>query len=266
MNEATNVLRQKSQSFYWAGKLLPARILQDVATLYAFCRMMDDAIDEENKPENVCAAKTNLRGVYPHIAELMAHYDIPDAVMQAFLDTLLRDIPPVNTKNLTELLHFAYGAAGTVGIMMSHVLGRTKPEIIYHAIDLGIAMQLVNIARDVKEDRQQLRFYLPEGFTPEALIDYAEPYFQSGIEAIAFLPFSVRPSIMTAALVYRAIGQKILANPKRAMQHRVYVPAWQKALLTLRAYVHVMTTKKSPMQHDATLHQHLTGLPCVHSS
>ncbi|MDX2113791.1 MAG: squalene/phytoene synthase family protein [Alphaproteobacteria bacterium] len=264
MSEALQTLKRKSQSFYWAGLLLPARVRMDVAELYAFCRAMDDAVDEQHSPQYVEHAQHSLPQTYPHIHRLCQRYDIQPQVMEAFLSSLLADQPPVRHASLGSLLRFAYGAAGTVGIMMSHVLGARTPQALYRAVDLGIAMQLVNIARDRASDLAAQRDYLPPGHAPATLVVLAEDYFTSGMAGIALLPWPMRPAIMTAALVYREIGMVLLARPENALRQRVVVPRWRKLQLTFRALILVAAARRPASPHLAALHAELAGLPHTH--
>lgn len=260
MNHAVQTLKNKSKSFYWAGLLLPRRRLQDVATLYAFCREMDDAIDERGAAHEVEQALADCRQGRGNIHSLMMRYQIPLPVMEAFLIALLADTAPVKHTDKTSILRFAYGVAGTVGIMMSHVLGCHDHKSAHYAIDLGIAMQLVNIARDRAEDLALGRDYLPAPYSQRDLVLLAEPYFQSGMRGIHRLPIAVRPAIMSAAYLYRAIGERILAEPQRAARERLYVCKPRKAWLTFCALAACLLPRKTGT-HDASLHQALAGLP-----
>lgn len=265
MNSAQTILKEKSKSFYFAGRLLPRDVFADAARLYAFCRQIDDAIDEEQNPEAVHEAIRLLDQGQSAIQPLIHHYQIPQPVVRAFLESEYQDQAPVTFTSRNQLLRFAYGVAGTVGVMMSHVLGRSDAHTLYHAIDLGIAMQLTNIARDVREDALQHRHYLPPGEDAVSLVHLAERYFQSGIGGIALLPYVVRPAILTAAYSYRAIGQRIVADPDYAATCRVVVPRWQKTTLASRAVAQTLLGRlRAPVAHDASLHAPLHGLPCVH--
>lgn len=267
MAEAKHMLRTKSKSFYWAGQLLPHRQFQDAASLYAFCREMDDAIDERDDVTFIEQSRQQLHSGKGDMAALFQRYGIPKEIVEAFISTLLADRAPLQHESLTSVLRFAYGVAGTVGVMMSHVLGQRDRVILYHAIDLGIAMQLINIARDRTEDAANQRHYIPPGEDAISFVRVAERYFASGMAGIHALPIAVRPAIMSAALIYRAIGQHILRNPDKAQRTRIIVPRYEKAWLTVKAlWLVAIGFRKALHSHDASLHDALCGLPCVHQA
>ncbi len=264
MNDAVATLKAKSKSFYWAGCLLPRHRLEDVATLYAYCRQMDDAIDERDAPHEVENALSELQAGTGDLARLCAAYAIPHSVPTAFLHALLADRAPVRCADRRDMLRFCYGVAGTVGLMMSHVLGCRRPASLYRAIDMGIAMQLVNIARDRHEDIAAGRDYLPPGDSQSDLVALAQHYYASGMAGIDDLPRAVRPAIMTAAYVYRDIGRAIRQQPERAARERMVISRPRKAWLTVMALASCLRGS-SAGAHDAALHKGLEGLPLTHT-
>ena len=264
LNTHENALKKHSKSFYLAGLLLPRATLLDVRRLYAYCRKMDDAVDEYNRPEDVLREKNALKDGQSEVQGLIQKHNIPPSVVDAFLATLIADVAPVNVKTEEELMAFCYGVAGTVGVMMCHVLGTKNPQALYHAIDLGIAMQLTNIARDRAEDEANNRHYFPQGLTQVDLVHMAESYYTSGINGTGFLPFAVRPSILAAALVYREIGQKILQNPDGAYTTRMVVPHHKKLICAFKGGLKAIA-KRPPQVHDACLHQLILKFPCTHN-
>lgn len=264
MNDAAATLKAKSKSFYWAGCLLPASRFDDVAALYAECRRLDDAIDERDAPEEVEAALQAFDHGNGALARLAATYHIPRDVPRYFLQALLADRAPVTCHDIGDVIRFSYGVAGTVGMMMSHVLGCRDPASFYRAIDLGIAMQLTNIARDRADDMADRRDYLPPGYTQQDMVALAERYFESGMAGIHDLPGAVRPAIMTAGCVYRAIGRRIQAYPQRAASARMVVSPPCKAVLTITAFGACLR-RASSQPHDPALHAYLEGLPLTHT-
>jgi phytoene synthase len=166
--------------------------------------------------------------------------------------------------------------------MMARVLGATDPAAAWHAIDLGIALQLTNIARDTREDADHHRRYIPATWLdlPPASIRHspgeahsaalrclflAEPYYASGLVGLAYLPPESRRGILIAAKVYREIGSELRRQGSSRPHDRVTVPAWRKALLVAQAFLQrpPWTTPVPP--HDAELHRHLSHLVGTHT-
>ena len=261
-----SILKEKSKSFFLAGQLLPELVLNDAARLYAYCRRTDDLIDIKGDQSGIKKEIKALEEGKTEISDLIARYDIPLPVMESYLQALLSDLSPVRITSRNGLLRFCYGVAGTVGIMMSHILGRSDRLSLYHAIDLGIGMQLTNIARDRAEDEAADKIYFPQEMDQVDLVNLAEPYYRSGFAGIRLLPFRVRPAIMTAGKVYRAIGEKIKRDPQNARNSRVYVTKPEKIILMAQSTGRVLWPKDPPAQHDRSLHRALEGLPLVHES
>lgn len=259
----THSMKTHSRSFYFAGLMLPSGTLGYVNRLYAYCREMDDAVDELNQPEIVTHELAQLEAGNSEIQEVIDAYSIPPEAIKAFLSALVADTPPVRIQTRAELLQFCYGVAGAVGVMMCHILGVRQREALYHAIDLGIAMQLTNIARDRAEDAATNRHYFPEGLTQAALVQMAEPYYKSGMAGVVYLPLRVRPAIASAALIYREIGQKILRHPETAPHSRMVVGRGKKLWLSVKALGRLARLRRNP-QHDPTLHDAISAYPCAH--
>lgn len=200
--------------------------------------------------------------------------------MQDLIATMTVDLSRLHLTSESALLHYAYGAAGTVGVMMCDLLDAKQPDrALAFAIDLGIAMQLTNIARDVLEDAQDGRLYLPAGWMSDhvtaakiaagddqarqqawqaiqQLLVLAEHYYVSGWQGLTFLPIRARLAIGVALRVYRDIGRRIQRlGAARYWGHRVVVPGWAKAYQSVLALPALMPAK-SPV-HDAALHQPL---------
>jgi 15-cis-phytoene synthase len=260
-------IRHHSRSFYAASRLLPARIRDAVAATYAFCRAADDAVDD---PGTGAAARTRhaetrrrLDRIYRGetvdtasgraFARVVAAAGIPRGEPDALLDGMAQDLDPVRIPDENALLLYCYRAAGVVGRMMSRIMGRDDPEALDRAVHLGIAMQLTNIARDVGEDARRDRVYLPCVWLAEAggsaddvlaarpsapvrrathrVLALAEAYYGSGIAGIGMLPPSCRPAILSAALLYRAIGRRVAARDGDGVTGRVRVSTTRKAAL-----------------------------------
>lgn len=263
MSDASHSIKRHSKSFYWAGLLLPHDVFKDVQQLYAYCRKMDDAVDELHAPDIVRESLVAHQNGVGEVSHLLRDYQIPLPALYAFLRGLIDDTAPVKHRDISSVLAFGYHVAGTVGIMMCHILGRTDAATLYDAINLGVAMQLVNIARDRAEDLRNERDYIPENYNQSALVRLAEPYFDSGIYGVHKLPIAMRPAIMTAAYLYREIGKEIVAHPEYAMQHRIVVSKPRKLWLTFCALLACMRKPNKAGKHDSALHVAFKEMPCA---
>lgn len=281
--DSTKTLRRHGRSFYWAGQLLSGEQMSRAASLYSLCRGIDDLADDAVTDAQKLAAKHKLFDLSQALAdnaepagELNAAYwqaqqlfaDKPQALkaLQDMIATVQQDLQPVRMAGHHELLHYAYGVAGTVGVMMTSVLeGRQQARALPHAIDLGIGMQLTNIARDVLEDAHLGRVYLPAdsrtgALEPRALvagdaparhdawnglcelITLAETYYASGWQGLIYLPLRARLAIAVAACVYREIGRQILRRgEERYWQSRCVVGPGRKLVVSVRALAQLTT-------------------------
>ncbi|TWX73640.1 phytoene/squalene synthase family protein [Colwellia sp. C1TZA3] len=288
------LLARHGKSFYWASLFLGSKLATSAAQLYKFCRFVDDLADgnHPNRQALLEDIRACLNGHKPPVDSevedflaLATQHNIPLAAARELLDGMLNDQTPAAFENETELLRYCYAVAGTVGIMMCRVLNCKEQRAESFAIDLGIAMQLTNIARDVLEDAHMGRRYLPASWVnltaseithmnttchePVALaikrmLDLAEDYYKSALLGIQLLPFRSRFSIIVALRVYRQIGV-LLRHRNLCWWHgRVYVAAPKKALLSLRSIVDLRPIKVPA--HNKQLHRHLKGLSGVASS
>lgn len=292
---AFELLRRRGKSFAWASRLLPAGRRLGVVRLYAFCRQADDLADElppEQAEARLDALLADLhagRSADPLLADfldLSHRHRLPRAAALHLLQALRADCRPRVLGQEDALLRYAYGVAGTVGLLISPLIGVEDPAAAPFAVDLGVAMQLTNIARDVLEDARRGRRYLPLpaelDCTPQAiargdpearrmawgaiqdLLLLAEPYYQSAEFGMHFIPARERLAILTAARVYRAIGGRIQAlGPAGYWAQRARVAAPSKARISLQA-ARDLPRLPAGERHDPALHRALTGLPgCV---
>jgi phytoene synthase len=275
MSSPREVLAAHSKSFALAGKLLPTACRDEAAVLYAWCRRGDDAIDHGDPAraaERLGVLRAELASVYagePQADPLLNAFQrlvlmrqIPEAYPRALLDGFAMDLGDVRVATLAELLLYAYRVAGVVGLMMCHVLGVSEARAKRHAAHLGMAMQLTNICRDVQEDWQRRRLYLPQEMLLEAgapalsaklgrplpreagaalantvrrLLDLAESYYRSGDAGLRWLSPRAALSVRAARLVYSAIGREIVRRDCDVFRGRASVSAAQKAWLVVRA-------------------------------
>ena len=236
-----------AKSFSWAGFFLPKKTLKKCSTLYDFCRVADNIADdlEElvnkekkfNQFENDFNNKKLDDPVIKNMWGLMEEFNISVKIVQDLLIGIKSDIKvKVKFNSRKDLLIYSYRVAGTVGLMMAKILKVNKKSSLRSAIDLGIAMQLTNISRDVIEDSNNNRFYIDKNFEEiSSTINLAETFYESSFYSIRDIPISFRFSILVARRVYRKIGHKIL-NKKNFNDYqnsgKVYVSNTEKILET----------------------------------
>ena len=217
-----NLLSKHAKSFNWAGFFLSKKIYEKCSFLYDFCRTLDDIADEkaslETKKNNFRKFKSNFENknysniIVKNIYILIDQENISKKIVLDLFDGVesdLKDEVKINTKK--ELIIYSYRVAGTVGLMMSKILQVKDKKSLQGAIDLGIAMQLTNIARDVIEDKKRNRSYIAHNFDSiRETIKIADTFYESSFPAIKYVPIGSRFSIMVARRVYRKIGDNIL--------------------------------------------------------
>jgi phytoene synthase len=263
-------LTKGSRSFRLASYFLPVDVRDDAARVYSFCRLVDDLGDDAPDVET---ATKDLQGV----RESLAGTQTPDAIVAEYASVAQRTgISPRTAEELiagvlsdqtlvripddAALLLYAYRVASTVGLMMCGVLGVRDPRALPHAIDLGLAMQLTNICRDVLEDSRMGRVYLPADRLSEAgtsaqalaaqeaeekpvatvvaeLLTLADQYYESAESGIRFIPWRARMAIVVAARVYRSIGRKLARNHYNALTGRTVVHPARRVLVALWACI-----------------------------
>jgi len=285
------VLAKHGKSFYWASLFLGSKLADRAARLYLFCRFVDDLADGDlpHRKESLEDIRARLKGssqpAGPEIEafiSLASDNNIPSEAARELLDGMLKDQQPTVVKDQAELLRYCHAVAGTVGLMMCRVLNCRHQRADAFAIDLGIAMQLTNIARDVLEDAKMGRRYLPASWVDlpaseiaeaaipcrqpvaravKQLLDLSEDYYQSALLGIQLLPFRSRFSITVALRVYREIGRLLQRRNLRWWQGRVYVGKPQKVLLSLRSLKDLKPIKVP--NHKTALHENLQGLAGV---
>jgi phytoene synthase len=266
---AGQVLAAKGRSFHWARRLLSPVHAGRATRLYAFCRHLDDLVDEAATPAGGEAALTAARiaietgqtsdAQLQDGLSLITECAIDPEIVLELIRGLASDLGPVRLASEAELLQYCYQVAGTVGLMMCRVMEISDPAALAHAVDLGTAMQLTNICRDVAADAGAGRRYLPATLTGEidpaaliaptaslqpmlrrtlaTLLEQADFYYESGERGLPYLPFRARCGILVAARVYRAIGTRLQRRDFAYWQGRAVVPDWAKAGISLRALV-----------------------------
>ena len=262
------LLKNGSRTFHAASKALPRRVSDPAIALYAFCRLADDAVDlGSNRAAAVERLKDRLDRAYRGqpmdiaadraFADVAAWFSIPREVPEALLEGLAWDAQGRRYETLSDLYAYAARVAGTVGAMMTLVMGQRAPEIVARACDLGVAMQLTNIARDVGEDARAGRLYLPlawlrdagidpdawlakPAFTPEIativqrLLDAADALYGRATLGIANLPRGCRPGIYAARALYAEIGREIERGGLDSISRRAVVSTSRKLQVLAR--------------------------------
>jgi phytoene synthase len=291
MMPSKKILARHGKSFYWASLFLGPKLAERAAQLYQFCRFVDDLADGDlsERKESLEDIRARLEGhsvaAGPEIEsflQLASENNIPLIAARELLDGMLSDQTAVAFNSEAELLRYCHAVAGTVGLMMCRVLNCKDQRADSFAIDLGIAMQLTNIARDVLEDAKMERRYLPASWINvpaskisasnvacrapvasaiERVLDLAEEYYVSALVGIRLLPFRSRFSITVALRIYRQIGVLLQRRHLRWWDGRIYVPASEKALLTLRSLLDLRPA--TMLSHNQHLHRDLKGLAGV---
>ncbi len=247
-----NYLSIYAKSFNWSGFFLPKKIYYKCSVLYDFCRTIDNIADQNKDLEikkkeleefrKKFEQKDKNDSVIKNMWNLMSERNISKKIVDDLFDGVNSDLKKeVRIETEKELLIYSYRVAGTVGLMMAKIFGVKKKESLQRAIDLGIAMQLTNIARDVVEDEKKNRVYLIKSSNDifksiKNIILKADSFYDSSFEGIRDIPLNSRFSIIVARRVYRQIGKKIL--DKKDIQNyrrsgKIYVSNFGKVIQTL---------------------------------
>ncbi len=243
-----NYLQIYAKSFNWAGFFLPKKIYLNCSKLYNFCRTVDNIADENdelnNKKKNLADFKNNFYSknyenkIIIEMWSLIELFGISEKIIDDLFDGVTSDLKEkVIVNSEKDLLIYCYRVAGTVGLMMAKILNVQNKNALKSAIDLGIAMQLTNISRDVVEDSKNNRFYISHNFEEiKKTLENADLFYESSFSSIKEIPFVFRFSILVARRVYRKIGHKILK--KRNIENynnsgKIYVNNFEKIIQTI---------------------------------
>ena len=290
------LMRKHGKTFYWASFFLDKSKMQAIYSIYSFCRKVDDMVDEAKNPD---IAKKRLlifmeawkRGKSHPVINLLS--DIPkenwpnQKLVKNFLNGQISDIKFSTFKSEKSLIIYCYQVAGTVGLMVCDIFGVKDKKMRYFAIDLGIAMQLVNISRDIYEDSLRNRVYLPESLigkysakeianpnketarkideARKKIIKLANIYFDSASRAIDHLPKGASLAVKLASALYQQIGYQLMNAQYVHNEKRCYVSNFYKLLITLGIITKYFTSFKEEMKvHNANLHKFIHNLPDAH--
>ncbi len=260
-----------AKSFSWAGFFLPTETLKKCSALYDFCRIADNIADDNEELkikekkfiqfENDFNQKKLHNPVIKNMWDLMEEFDISLKIVQDLLDGIKSDIKgKVKLNSKKDLLIYSYRVAGTVGLMMAKILKVNKKSSLKSAIDLGIAMQLTNISRDVMEDKKSNRFYINESFEDiKTTIKLSEKFYENSFYSIKEIPLRFRFSILVARRVYRKIGYKIL-NKKNIENYKksgkIYVSNIEKIIETFLSIFDLIKLSLINKNDDNINHDH----------
>ena len=217
-----SLISKHAKSFNWAGFFLTKETFSKCSILYDFCRSIDDIVDGSEtlsvRQKKFIEFKSNFinknstNNIIKSIHALLESENISKKIVEDLFDGIESDLKPVIViSNKKDLLVYSYRVAGTVGLMMAKILKVKDVYGLKGAIDLGIAMQLTNIARDVIEDKQKNRFYIKHDLKSiKETIEIADTFYKSSFVAIKYIPVISRFSIIVARRVYKKIGDNIL--------------------------------------------------------
>lgn len=284
------VMARHGKSFFWASQVFSKEMLHRVATLYTFCRYVDDLADE-CEPQD---SRVRLEGVLQELdqgkgafSNIFGPQKIPTVFARELLDGALFDVNNGEIHSHQDLMIYCYKVAGVVGLMMTQVIGVTKKEAYAFAVDLGMGMQLTNICRDVLEDAKNQRSYLPGdqlqkkgldisrlsqvGDTPPELasivaeyLALADEYYDSALEGMRYIPWRARFAILLAARLYQGIGHKLRRNHYNVLAGRTFLTSWEKVVVSFFAFFEFLFLRfKRKSQHHDKLHDALRGLPGI---
>ena len=266
-----NYLAIYAKSFNWAGFFLPKKTYEKCSALYDFCREADNIADDENnieiKKDNFIKFRNNFVNknyddpIIKNMWSLINEFSISTKIVDDLFEGINSDIKEnVKLNSKKELLIYSYRVAGTVGLMMAKILNVHKEQSLKSAIDLGIAMQLTNISRDVMEDKKNNRSYINESFEDiKTTIKLSEKFYENSFYSIKEIPLSFRFSILVARRVYRKIGYKILnkqniENYKKS--GKIYVSNIEKIIETFLSIFDLIKLSLINKDDDNIDHDH----------
>ncbi len=279
-----NYLALFAKSFNWAGFFLPKNVYQDCSKLYAFCRELDDLVDEKTNLQLRIEKFNKIKSFFNKTYELDSRsikildqneneIIVNDMIILAeknnikriILDDLIEGVgsdlkQKVYLRSIKDLLLYSYRVAGTVGLMTAKILNVSDTRSLKGAIDLGIAMQLTNIARDVIEDQKMNRQYIKPDFENiEATLKLADMFYESSFSSINKIPFKYRFAIVVARRLYRQIGRKIIQ--KRSMESyeksgKIYVNNFGKIYQTILSLFDLMLLFLKDVESHQRIKEH----------
>jgi len=267
-----NYLSIYAKSFNWAGFFLPKKTYKNCSYLYDFCRVVDNIADDEGEIEikkikfqkfvSDFKQKNFENPVIQNMWNIINEFNISLEIIYDLFDGIESDIKQnVKIDTRKDLLIYCYRVAGTVGLMMAKILNVNKKQSLKSAIDLGIAMQLTNISRDVIEDSKKNRSYINGNFEEiNSTIKLADTFYKNSFYSIREIPLSFRFSILVARRIYRKIGYKILKKKtfeNYSKSGKIYVSNFEKVLETILSIYDLIILSLLNKNDDQIEHDHL---------
>ncbi|HEY9086163.1 MAG TPA: squalene/phytoene synthase family protein [Candidatus Tyrphobacter sp.] len=271
----TAITRTEAKNFYWGFISLPSEQRIAIYALYAFAREIDDEVDDQsrsrdNLSERLTAQRERvrrcMRGDYTDpvmhvLSRAVDRFGIPENELQGLIDGVEMDIEPREYATWEELRGYCNLVAAVVGRMCVRIFGYRDPQALDRAEELGVALQLINVLRDVREDAAMGRIYLPRedrerfGIDAHVLRDgernaawhalvafeaaRALELYATGLEVVQYIPRRAGVCVRSMAGIYRGILEKILADPDRPLRERVSLSAPEKLRVVLRSWLAV---------------------------
>ena len=269
-------MNSAAKSFSFASHLFDSDAMAGAQLLYGWCRYCDDQVDEAPDQRE---AKSRLHQLevetkkalknhdsqqsdyFKALSYLSKTYNIPEYYALELLAGMKMDVENFEYKTEKDLDLYCFRVAGVVGLMMTHIMGLSKVDALDEAVAAGMAMQLTNISRDIVEDYENGRIYLPKAWFEEANLNYpplskddliqsatvlapklinrAEKFYTKGKQGLVHLPFRAALAISAAIDIYSAIGHKVLRRGEHAWDTRTYIPKWQKVFLATKGILRV---------------------------
>jgi len=262
LNSSTD-LKREGKSFYWASFFLPKSSKKNAGILYSICRYFDDIADKYSEDKTIYL-KNSIKEIKYNkknkVNIFLQRNKINNLIFIDLIEGLILDQKKIRIQNKEELIKYSYHVAGTVGLMMSKIIGVKNKKAAQSAIDLGIGMQLTNIARDVYEDSKMKRIYLPANWIPNIslknltdthatssekderisnaihqVISLSDKFYENGFAGLKYIPLSTRLGVFVAANIYRGIGIKIKSSKKKYFRERVYLNRLEKFIITIKS-------------------------------
>lgn len=278
------ILSKGSKSFNHASWLLPQELRQACSAVYAFCRLADDAVDQGDPTHALADLHQSLDRVYAGqgqgaveraLAAVVSQYQLPRLVFDALLEGFEWDIENRRYASITSLEDYCARVASTVGTLLTLIAGVREPRVVARACELGLAMQLTNIARDVGEDARNHRVYLPLDWLHDAelepdslvakpsygpaiasvikrVLDHAQQYYQSAFAGLPYLPKSTQGAFRAAGLIYADIGRVLAGFNYDSINRRAYTSTGRKLWLLLRA-MFAYSSDRQPLDSDTSI-------------
>jgi phytoene synthase len=295
MSNNSKVMRKHGKTFFWASRFLDKKVATRLYAIYKFCREVDDLIDQKNKGLNYEEKlKKNINGwrsskknlIFQPFFNIEKNFIPGQILFNEFFNGQESDIRQKQPISMNDLLIYCYRVAGIVGLMICDTFGIKDQKLRYFAIDLGIAMQLTNIARDIYEDAENNRIYIPVSLIGEKkpkdllgtkaderllinkardqLINKSDLYYESGFRGVSYLPNKSQRAVRVAATLYQCIGRKIQTKKVSYDSHRVHLNTFEKLYRTIFILKNNKMHMKQPSEHNHLLHYPIKTMPGAH--